>query len=466
MAVRTPFPIRMFDRICSCCLLLLALWPTSVWAATASPNFVIILTDDQSWVGSSLEMIPGQPGTRSTYYHTPNIERLATMGMQFTRGYAPAPFCCPTRRSLVIGQTPARHIYQKDQSSWGQKYRQQLSIPQMLKQANANYRTAHLGKWDSRFDNVTPEQMGYDVSDGLTGNSTGGGKGSGGPAASDDPKLIFDLTKRAGEFMHQESAAGNPFFVQISHYAVHLDIFYRQATYDEATKREKDPRHTLPEFAAMTEDMDIGIGQLIDKIGALGIRDHTYIFFLSDNGGRETVPGESNTLPRNHPLRDGKGSMYEGGIRVPFIVCGPQIQPGSLSHVPVTGLDFMPTIAELCGYNKPLPASLDGGSMTAVLQNRGVGKVDRNQPFLLFHQAVGRKGQSAIMRDSFKVVKTWKSGQIELFNLDDDIGEQNNLANSMPEKANELHSQLVGFLNDVGAETNQTMKKGDAQSDE
>lgn len=126
--------------------------------ADPSPNFVVILTDDQSWVGSSVLMDPNDTRTRSDYYRTPNMERLAEMGMRFTQGYSPAPYCCPTRRSLLIGQTPARHIYQKDQENWPKEYRNQLSLPRMLKQANPAYRTAHLGKWDMRFDEVTPEK--------------------------------------------------------------------------------------------------------------------------------------------------------------------------------------------------------------------------------------------------------------------------------------------------------------------
>ena len=196
-------------------------------ALAASPNFVVILTDDQSWVGSSLLIKPDDPRTKSDYFKTPNIERLASMGTSFTQGYAPAPYCCPTRRSILIGQTPARHIYQKDQRNWTSNYRKQLSIPQMLKQANPAYRTAHFGKWDMRFDDVTPEEMGYDVSDGLTGNGTGGGKGSGGPSVQEDPKLIWGITERTGTFMEDQTSAGHPFFVQVSHYAVHLDIFYR-----------------------------------------------------------------------------------------------------------------------------------------------------------------------------------------------------------------------------------------------
>ncbi|MCP4505952.1 MAG: sulfatase-like hydrolase/transferase, partial [Fuerstiella sp.] len=198
--------------------------------AATSPNFVVILTDDQSWVGSSVLIDPDDERSRSDYFHTPHIERLAEMGMRFTQGYAPAPFCCPTRRSLLTGQTPARHIYQKDQKNWPLEYRKQLSLPRMLKAANPNYRTAHFGKWDMRTDEVTPEQMGYDVSDGYTGNGTGGGKGSGGPAASHDPKLILGITDRTCDFMQTQAKSGHPFFVQVSHYAVHLDIFYQEQT--------------------------------------------------------------------------------------------------------------------------------------------------------------------------------------------------------------------------------------------
>ena len=124
----------------------------------------------------------------------------------------------------------------------------------MLKRASSDYRTAHFGKWDSRFDEVSPEDMGYDVSDGKTGNRTGGNRGSGGPAAKDDPKLVFGITHRACDFMERESAAGHPFFVQVSHYAVHLDIFFRKQSLESAKDWEAGQKHTMPEFAAMTSD--------------------------------------------------------------------------------------------------------------------------------------------------------------------------------------------------------------------
>jgi len=446
-------------RICIYFLGLLIAGTT--WAAR-SPNFVVILTDDQSWVGTSLQIDPKDGRTRSDYYHTPNIERLAKEGMSFARGYSPAPYCCPTRRSLLIGQTPARHIYQKDQRSWTTRYRQQLSLPQMLKQADAGYRTAHFGKWDMRFDDVTPEEMGYDVSDGYTDNGTGGGKGAGGPAAKEDPKQIFGITERTCDFMEAQAKAGHPFFVQVSHYAVHLDIFYRQQSLAKARANQPGKKHTMPEFAAMTADVDTGVGIVLDKIRSLNLENSTYVFFLSDNGGRNTMPGQKNRqLHRNDPLRDGKGGVYEGGIRVPYIVRGPKVAAGTLSRVPVTGLDIFPTIAELAGYQPALPKVLDGGSLTPVLFNGGQGKVVRNNPFLIFHQAVARSGETALILGDYKLVKTWSKNQLELFDLSQGTYEEQDLAASQPERVKELHELMVGFLDEVNAETRKTGSKSE-----
>lgn len=427
-----------------------------------SPNFVVILTDDQSWVGTSLQIIPNDERSKSHYFQTPHIERLANAGTRFTQGYAPAPYCCPTRRSLLIGQTPARHIYQKDQANWTKAYRQQLSIPRMLKTADPRYRSAHFGKWDMRFDDVTPEEMGYDESDGLTSNGTGGGKGSGGPSAKDDPKLIWEITEKAKAFMKAQSKAERPFYLQVSHYAVHLDIFYRQETLKAVEDWTAEERHDFPAFAAMTHDMDTGIGLLLDQIEALGIERNTYIFFMSDNGGREGYPSHPQSKsPLNYPLRDGKGSMYEGGIRVPFIVAGPGVDAGAFSDAAVTGLDILPTLADLSGYSKALPRSLDGGSLKPLLIDRNATTVQRNNSFLVFHQAAARSAESAIIEGDFKLVKTWASNRLELFDLSKDLSEANNLALRFPEKTDKLHRMLVGFLDQVKAETRKIGSKSE-----
>ena len=433
---------------------LIAVLETTVLAQDP-PNFVVILSDDQSWVGSSVAMDPDDSRSRSDYFQTPGLERLARRGMTFTDGYAPAPFCCPTRRSLQVGQTPARHLYQKDQGSWPSTYRQQLNIPRLLKAADPRYKLAHFGKWDHRFDRPLPAEMGYDASDGDTGNGTGGGKGSGGPAASGDPKLIDHITGRACSFLEDQAATGSPFYLQISHYAVHLDIFYRRATFDLVQPWRAGKKHYFPPFAAMTVDMDASIGRVLDKIDELGLDRNTYIFFLSDNGGRATLPGVGDPpMPRNHPLRGAKGSMYEGGIRVPFFAAGPRIKPGSVNRTPVTGLDILPTLADLAGYLEDLPKTMDGGSLRGVLE--GGNTVARQRDFLVFHQAVSRRAQSAIRLGKWKLVKTWAQNEVQLFDLAADIGEANDLARDRPEKASELHQALAGFLAEVGAETRKT----------
>jgi len=434
-------------------------------AAATKPNFIVILADDQSWSGTSQRMIPGKPETASDYFRTPQIERLAAQGMVFSNGYAPAPFCCPTRRSLQVAQTPARHEYQADREGWPAVYRRQLNIPRLLKQADPRYRTAHFGKWDHRYDGVTPADQGYDASDGPTGNGDGNGLGDGKPAGKKldkvsvlaDPKRAESITDRATAFMEEQVRAGRPFYLQVSHYAVHLDIQHSAGALARVQERTPGRKHNLPEFAAMTEDLDAAVGRLLAKVRDLGLHENTWIFYLSDNGGRSSLPGSKDLgLGLNHPLRGAKSNMYEGGIRVPFFVVGPGVKPGSVSDVPATGLDFLPTLAELAGYPAALPATVDGGSLLPVLRHGGVGEVKRARPYLIFHQAVDRNPQSALRSGDWKLVKTWKTGKLELFNLAKDLGEADDLAARLPEKTQELDRLLTGFLTEVKATTVQT----------
>lgn len=435
------------------------------------PNFIVILTDDQSWVGTSFLANPEDSRSKSDYYQTPNMERLAKSGMRMTNGYAPAPFCSPTRKSILTGLTPAKHEYQKDRDNWTKAFRKQMTIPKILKMADSNYVTAHFGKWDARYDNFTPEEMGYDFSDGLTGNNTGGGKktlekdgvdfpfkmGEAWPKAYDDPKLIFYLTQRSVDFIEEQTKNNKPFFLQISHYAVHLAITYSQKNINKYSELKKGQKHFVPEFAAMTEDMDEGIGMLLDKLAALGITDNTYIIFLSDNGGRTSIPiGGKQKVARNFPLRGGKGSMYEGGLRVPFVVSGPGVNQNTHSEVPVTGLDILPTFARLAGYQGPLPQNLDGGNMASVIHNNGVGSVARNSPYLVFHQAANRKPTSALRWGNYKLVKDWRFDKLELFDLSKDVEEKNDLSKQMPELVDKLNKALTQFLTEANASIKQT----------
>ncbi|MEM9366029.1 MAG: sulfatase [Planctomycetota bacterium] len=445
--------------ICIATLIMMVILSSS--AAAKSPNFIVILTDDQSWVGSSVQIKPDDPRTRSDFYLTPSMERLAQMGMRFTQGYAPAASCCPTRRALQTGQCPARHEYNADRKGWTDAYRQQLNIPRMLKSVDTDYVTAHFGKWDHRYDEISPSQQEYDFSDGYTGNGTGGSKNSGGPASTPDPKRIDSITDQALHFIARNHHRKKPFYLQISHYAVHLDIFYNQQTLDAVRKRSAGQKHTMPDFAAMTADMDAGIGRVLDKLIELEMLDNTWLIFLSDNGGRNTIPKAPTAKEHlNAPLRDGKHSFYEGGIRVPFFILGPGVPPGSLCDVPVSGVDVLPTLADLSSYSNPLPKNIDGGSLRELVDNGGVGSVPRPNPFLVFHQGVDREVVSAIRMGKYKLVKTWAKNRLELFDLDRDLGETNDLSAQMMSKTDELHGALQRYLKNVNADIGRRRKEG------
>ena len=216
----------------------------------------------------------------------------------------------------------------------------------------------------------------------------------------------------------------------------------------------------MPEYAAMTAYMDVGIGRILDKLEGLDMLDNTWLIFLSDNGGRNDIPKAPPAEEHlNAPLRDGKHSFYEGGVRVPFFVVGPGVEPGSVSDVPISGVDVLPTLADLAGYSKPLPENIDGGSFRSVSLSKGQGTIERNNPFLVFHQGVDREVLSAIRMDNYKLVKTWRDDRVELFDLSRDIGEANDLSETMTSKTEELHGLLMDYLTEVNADTGARRKK-------
>ncbi|MCC6143242.1 MAG: sulfatase [Candidatus Hydrogenedentes bacterium] len=443
------------------------LYGTGVHAAELPPNFVFILSDDQGWTSSSVSMDDTRADARSDYYLTPNLERLAAQGVRFTQGYAPAALCCPTRRSLQYGQTPAR----QGDARFAADYRRgndRLTIPRMLKGVDSRYAAAHFGKWDLRSE-LLPEHLGYDESDGDTGNSNGNEGSDFGKEAKwtrhkelDDPKHIFSLTDRANAFMERQVRAGRPFYLQVSHYAVHVDVQARAETLKSTEARPLGKVHRAPAFAAMVEDLDTGVGKLLDKLDALGIAGSTWVIYMADNGGVPFVPPDTkkhladpaslDEVGRNSPLRAGKWTLFEGGIRVPFIVRGPGVKAGSLCHTPVVGWDLLPTIADLGGYRDRLPDDIDGGSFGSVILNGGDGAVRRSSDSLVFHRYADTYPHSAIRRGDYKLIKFWKPERLLLFNVREDIGETRDLAGAMPDKVQELHDGLMTYLKSVDAE--------------
>lgn len=436
--------------------LAVSLFAAKVARAAASPNFILILTDDQGWCMMSERMHPDIPESAIADLPTPAMNRLAREGMRFSSGYSPGPLCTPTRRSIVNGMTPARQRGTEFKSKWVPA--DHLTLPRALKQANPNYVCAHFGKWGEDMIS-TPEQCGYDASDGETGNRTGSPGGEGEARMTDavreDPKLINSLTRRSIEFINSQVKAKKPFYLQLSHYAMHRQVQAAPATNARHVAGPKPSRQFTPTFRAMMEDLNDGLTQLLDEVDRLGIAGNTYIVFTADNGGYATYANtDTSLLSNNHPLRAQKQHLYEGGIRVPFIVRGPGVKAGAVSHEPVTGYDLLPTFYDLAGGKAPLPVDVDGGSFRALLENGGAGTVKRALPGIVHHRPnYAPLPVSTLRVGDFKLVQNCQTGAKELFNLATDLGETKNLAAAMPDKVTEMSAVLTGYLKSVNAET-------------
>ena len=432
-----------------------------------TPNIIVILADDLGWSSLSTLMDNKVPDSRSDFHQTPNLERLASQSIRFTNGYAAAPVCAPTRYSIQTGQTPARiNMIKVGQPTDHINYENLFSLAKMIKAANPNYATAHFGKWHIGCE---PSVLGYDFSDGRTSNKQGGWSKKNTwleVNTQDDPKLVFSLTDRSISFIEEQKSKNKPFFLQLSHYAVHEKIICTPGSYAKFEALPKGEKHNLSTFAAMLYDLDQSIGKLLAKVEELGLSDNTYIFFLADNGGVPFFPPDSpdkklkNGMGYNIPLQRGKWDLFEGGIRVPFMVKGPGIKPNSFCDTPVITYDFLPTIADLLKYKEKLPANLDGQSIKPLLE----GKTNFKSRALYFHRPYsGGAGifspHSAIRDGNFKLIKYLDSGQVQLFHLKNDIGEQKDLSKENPKEAKLLETKLESYLKSVHAITVNEMEK-------
>ena len=437
---------------------------SSVIISGKTPNFVLVYMDDLGWAETSVEMIKGRADTSSDFNQTPNVERLAREGMVLSACYSPSALCAPSRNSLLHGMTPSRLRYTVLSAVEAKKeYLGQITIPQALKKANSDYVTAHFGKWHN--ESIKPTEAGYDVSDGPNGNGPGDFDDDRKThLPEEDPKRIFSLTEKSVDFMKEQVKADKPFYLQLSHYAMHIwhdSLKETRERYKLLPKgRKYQKKDDLPEkdiplatynhgwiinYAAMLDDTDRAFGTLLDAIEELGIKENTYVVFTSDNGGG---------FRGNNPLKAGKGSLYEGGIRMPTFVRGPGIKPGSYCKVPVVQWDFLQTFYDLAGGREPLPADLDGGSLRDVFEKGNKGRVKRNTKELIFHFPWHTGvAESVIRSGKYKLRKDLDSLEMELFDLSKDIEEKTDLATEMPELVRKLDRKRSAYLDFVNAET-------------
>ena len=462
-----------------------------VCTAQNRPNIIVFLIDDMGWQDTSVPFWKEKTPLNSRY-HTPNMERLAKEGMKFTNAYA-APVCTPSRTSMLSGMNASHSRItnwtspEKDKRTdaadtqletpdWNYNglspvpniaHTQYATVfPQLLKEAG--YTTIHVGKahWGSAgTPGANPYNMGFEVN--IAGHAAGhpqsylasdfyGNKpGKAQWQAVPDLEEYYDTETFLTEALTQESIKAmrnaidkkQPFYLNFAHYAVHLPFmadkrFYQK--YIEAGLPEPEAR-----YASMIEGMDKSLGDVMDFLKAKGIEKNTVIIFMSDNGGLSQSQRAGAPHTQNLPLKAGKGSVYEGGIREPMIVKWPAVvKPSATANQYVIIEDYFPTILEMAGIKgyKTIQ-QVDGKSFMPVLKDHNYRDDTR---FLYWNMpnkwlpvdGPGINFKSAIRQGDWKLVYNMRDSSMELYNLSNDIGETKDLAHQYPEKAKALASQL------------------------
>ena len=415
------------------------------------PNIVLINVDDLGWKDLGF--------MGSTFYLTPNLDLLSTQGMIFTNGYATAANCAPSRASLMTGQWAARHgIYTVGSSERGQTEDRKIipvrntvtldttfqAIPEFFN--NHGYETCHAGKWHLSED---PKDYGFDI-------NIGGGH-NGHPRSYYPPYGNVDLIAEHGEYLTDlimaktiqfVEVATKPFFLYYSPYAVHTPIQPVEHLKEKYATRISTPGQKNVDYATMIENLDRNIGLLLSVLKEKKVLNNTFIIFTSDNGGIYSISSQ-------RPLRAGKGSYYEGGIRVPFLfVWEGKIRAGSQSDYPISNLDIFPTLLDALNSPREI-AAMDGQSILPLLIEESV--LPQRSLFWHFpiyleayrknHQEnrdrLFRTRPGSVIRDgNWKLHHYFEDNGIELYDLERDMGEQNDLAEKFPDVADSLYKKL------------------------
>jgi arylsulfatase A-like enzyme len=438
------------------------------------PNFLFFLVDDLGWTDL------GCYG--SSFYDTPEIDKFAKTAMRFTEAYAACPVCSPTRASIMTGKYPARmkttdwfgapqpynveNHWTKDKPLLPAEYvdhmpLEEVTIAEALKENG--YSTFFAGKWHLGGEGYYPEDQGFDINKGgwEKGGPWGGNKyfsPYGNPKLADGPEgehLPERLARETIDFI--SSHKNEPFFAYLSFYSVHIPLMGRADLVERFDKKAQSLNYTTPKFipitnnlwrqvqdhavyAAMVKAMDEAVGKVLRALDSLDLSEHTIVLFMSDNGGLATSEGYPTT---NLPLKAGKGWLYEGGIREPMLVRWPGVaEPNGTCSWPVISTDFYPTILDIAGIPLNPSQHMDGLSLVPLL--KGDTLLERCD--LYWHYPhYGNQGGSpgSVIRDGkYKLIEFFEDEHLELYNIENDIGENHNLINTYPEIADSLYEKL------------------------
>ncbi len=430
-----------------------------------TPNIIFVLADDLGWTDLACQ--------GSKYYETPNIDRLAAEGLRFT-SYHNCQNCQPTRAALLSGQYgPRTGVYTVggiQRFEWQSRPLrpvdnaealplEKITFAQTLKQAG--YATGMFGKWHlGNGPAHHPKARGFDeaiVSMGKHFDFNTNPK----VAHQEGAYLADFLTEQAVDFIrrHQDG----PFFLYLPHFGVHSPHQAKPELIEHFKPKPGVGGHNNPVYAAMIASVDESVGRLLALLDELKLAENTVVIFSSDNGGvggyqREGITG-GGSITDNAPLRSGKGSLYEGGIRDPFIVRWPgTVKPGATTDVPVIHVDLYPTFLEIAGAKAPADYPLDGESLAPLLREAGA-SLKRNAIYQHFPGYLGAGPGSwrttpvgVIQSGDWKLMEFFEDHRLELYNLRDDLGEQHNLAAEKPEKTKELHAKMLAWRQSVGAQ--------------
>lgn len=444
---------------------------------TKRPNIVFLLADDLGWRDTSTY--------GSTFYETPNVDRLAQRGMRFTNAYSANPLCSPTRASILTGlypgrlrfTTPAGHLKEEVLDPIVPSQAPPLSkwiLPQTRTRLpldyytlaetlrDAGYATAHFGKWHLGWTPYQPENQGFQCN--LPGGSYPGPPGGffapftalslkGCPTGE---HIDDRMTEEAIRFLKQHK--DGPFFLNYWLFSVHAPFQAKEYLIARYQKKvDPNAPQRSPTMGGMIHTMDACIGKILDAIDALGLAENTIVIFTSDNGGNMYNEVDGTTPTNNSPLRGGKATIYEGGIRVPLIVLWPgQVKSASVNETIVSSIDYYPTILEMLGLDAKRGQTFDGVSIVPALKGD---RIARDTVFCHFPHVMvepARFPATSVRKGDWKLIHVYGDGpnqtdRFELYNLKDDLGETKNLADAMPDKVRELDALIAGHLETTSA---------------